>query len=102
LTSCHLSKYASLFESEGYDVVEFLLHATESEVAAVFAAMKEFERRRVLSAIGISATGPDASPAPPEAEETAETSAQVAPTQVISTPSECRPETATLGCFGLL
>ena len=87
LTSCHLSKYASHFESEGYDVVQFLLDATESELAAVFAVMKEFERRRVLRAIGIPAAGLHASPAPPEADETAETSEQSAPTQVIPLPS---------------
>jgi hypothetical protein len=87
LTSCHLSKYASHFESEGYDVVQFLLDATESELAAVFAVMKEFERRRVLSAIGIAATGLHASPAPPEADETAETSEQSAPSQVVPMPS---------------
>ena len=87
LTSCHLSKYASHFESEGYDVAQFVLDATESELTAVFAVMKEFERRRVLSAIGIPAAGLHASPAPPEAEDAAETSEQSAPMQVVSMPS---------------
>jgi hypothetical protein len=87
LTSCHLSKYAIHFESEGYDVVQFVLDATESELAAVFAVMKESERRRVLSAIGIPTAGIHASPALPEAEDAAETSERSAPMQVVSMPS---------------
>jgi hypothetical protein len=57
LTSCHLSKYANHFEADGYDVVQFLLDATESELAGVCAPMKEFERRRFLQVIGIPLKG---------------------------------------------
>jgi hypothetical protein len=93
LTSCHLSKYANRFESEGYDIVQFLLDATESELADVCAPMKVFERRRLLQVIGIPFNGLADSL---EENEMVETAAPVTPAAQVApatqdTPKQVKP-----------
>jgi hypothetical protein len=50
LVACGLSKFAKHLMSDGYDIVRYLLDATETELAVVCAAMKPVERRRFLRA----------------------------------------------------
>ena len=82
LLACSLSKYADQVKSQGYDSVQLLLDATETELAAeVLRPMKPVEQRRFLQVIGITFEGLV------ETAEQVTPAAQLPPKQVSSTPS---------------